>query len=119
MPPEDQTRWACSRAQSWFVLTSAQRKLTQSFYKRLVDPGFYDSELERVRLLEELEAVRVPTEIWDTSVSSRQGWVQGTRPLKRFKGKPTIINRPKEPPTWRSLDGNYYGNTLALADCAD
>ena len=64
--------------------------------------------------------MRVPTEIWDTSVLHRhQGWVEASRPLKRFKGKPTIINRPEIPPTRRSLDGNYYGNTLALADCAD
>ena len=55
------------------------RKLTQSFHERLQDPRFYDVAPE------ELEAVRVRVQVWD----SREGWRPGVRPLKRYGGKPT------------------------------
>ena len=56
------------------------RKLTQTFYERLVDPRFYDVAPE------ELEAVRVQVRVWDNC----EGWRLGVRPLKRFGGKPTV-----------------------------
>ena len=57
------------------------RKLTQTFYERLVDPRFYNVPHE------ELEAVRVRVDVYDQS----EGWRPGMRPLKRFGGKPTVV----------------------------
>ena len=54
------------------------RVLTQSFLMRLTDPRFYGFEHG------ELEAVSVPTEIWDNAPGRnrghRQDWVQASRP---------------------------------------
>ena len=57
------------------------RKLTQSFYQRLMDPRFYALSLA------DMEAVNVPSDFWDKSVPHYQDWAHGTRPLKVFKGK--------------------------------
>ena len=57
------------------------RALTQTFYERM--------QTSYGVTYEELLAVRVETELWDTSVPHRQGWEKGTRPLKRFGGKAT------------------------------
>ena len=65
------------------------RKLTQSFYQRLMDPRFYALSLA------DMEAVNVPSDFWDKSVPFHQGWAHGTRPLKVFKckRKPVVTYR--------------------------
>ena len=57
------------------------RKLTQSFYERLMDPRFYNIPPE------EFEAVSVRVDVYD----QREGWRPGVRPLKRYRGKPTVV----------------------------
>ena len=61
------------------------RALTQTFYERM--------QTSYGVTYEELLAVRVETELWDTSVPHRQGWEKGTRPLKRFGGKLHVLSR--------------------------
>ena len=61
------------------------RKLTQTFYDRLLDPRFYGVAHE------ELKSVHVRTEFWDRSVPYDQHWENGVRPLKRYGGKPTRV----------------------------
>ena len=63
------------------------RQLTDSFYSRLQDPRQFDMPNEK------LQALRVQTEFWDTSIARRQGWALGSRPLRIFKGKTTLIDR--------------------------
>ena len=68
------------------------RVLTQSFLMRLTDPRFYGFEHG------ELEAVSVPTEVWDNAsgrnLGHHQHYVQASRPLKIFQGKPGTRKNP-------------------------
>lgn len=59
------------------------RKLTQSFYERLLDPRFYNIAHE------ELQAVRVRAKMYSHAVPLAQnwGWQDGVRSLKRYGGK--------------------------------
>ena len=65
------------------------RQLTQTFHQRLLDTRFYGATNEQ------LETLRVPTVFWTACADPgcnvlRQRWVQGSRPLKVFKGTPTM-----------------------------